>query len=392
VNSVEDRLRAAVHAYVPDDSAPPLELNPQHTPPARRPGRDGAGGGRPWRRTRGWAVPLAAAAAVVAVVAASLVITRGMSGPAANHPAAPTLSSTPPPPYYVASWISNGSGNQHGIVQVRATATGALQANVPLPRPYAFVPTVMAAAGNDRVFLLLAIDPTGGQRFFLLRFTPGSQGGVTRLTPLELTLANGDVFALSPGGTMLAAASRAAHGRPGTLTVYNLVTGAKRTWTGWAAPAGSAYSALAWSADGRWLQFCWGFGGADQPVRFGRLNPSAPGTTLPAPTASVVAPARTVGLTFLTDGNLAVIVSSGKRLLVEILSEHGSAPVVIPLPDRGQSARARLEPMWYSDTGETMILEDDTTPMKIGVFSAGRYRPLPLDSPFQQAGNTILEW
>jgi hypothetical protein len=383
VNSVEDRLRAAVHAYIPDDSAPPLELNPQPAPSA----------GLRWQRAKGWAIPLAAAAAVVAVIAASLVITRGVGGRPTNHPAAPTLSSSPPPPYYVASWISNGGGSsQHGIVQIRATATGALRANVPVPPPYAYVPAVMAAAGNDRVFLLLAIDPTGGQEFFLLRFTPGRQGGVTRLTPLTLTLANGDVFALSPSGTMLAAASPAAHGRPGTLTVYNLVTGARRTWTGWAPPAGSAYSALAWSADGRWLQFSWGFGSTDQRVWFGRLDPSAPGTTLPAPTASVVAPSRTVGLRFLTDGNLAVMVLSGKRRLVEILSEHGSAPVVIPLPEQGQSAQARLGPMWYSDTGETMILGNNTTPMKIGVFGGGHYRPLPLDPPFQQAGNTTLEW
>ena len=390
---VEDRLRSAVRAYVPDHSAPPLRLPARRTRQAARPRRvkrlgwGGAGPGWWWRRARGWVVPVAAAAAVVAVVAAVVVITRGAGRGPADHPAARPQSV---PPYYVAS-RAGGGPDRHGYVQVRATRTGDLVASVQLPRRYAYAVGLLAASGDDRAFLLF-LEPgsKGHGRFFLLRLTPGRTGGTTRLIPLAIPAAPwAAAYALSPSGTMLAALSKPAHG-PGALTIYNLITATTRTWTGWPPPAQSALSELAWSADGRWLWFCWGAWPPSPRISAGRLDPSAPGTRLPAPTGSVDAPAQAAQPRLLADGNLQIQVTRTRASVIEILSPQGTPPVVIPLPGpRGQY------PAWSSTTGQTTILIRGLglAFTRIGVLGGGgRYRPLPLAPALRDGHNTALLW
>jgi hypothetical protein len=391
---VEDRLRAAVRAYVPDHSTPPLRLPARSARPVRRPGWGASGPGWRSQRIRGWAVPLAAAVAVVAVVAASLAITRGVNGRGPGHPAA-AAQVAGVPPYYVSIWTSGRS--KLGHVEVRATSTGAVQATVSLPRTDDYNPGMLAIAANDRVFILDGRQQSGHQRAFLLRFTPAGRGqATTQLTPLSIPVSptTSIPFALSPDGTLLASVTYT-RAHSGYLTVYNLVTGTQRTWTGWGRPLSSSFGSLAWSADGRWLQYAWWPTTAHRAY-FGRLDTSAPGTTVPAPTTSTAVP-FSVQMTLLADGHLSVLTFSKNTSSVDIVSPRGGAPVVIPIwGPGGPPVKHIQDPVWSSDTGETMILSTGIPPLAAGVWRGGHYHPLPLARVLQQAGNplqgAILSW
>jgi len=108
VNSLEDRVRAAVHATA-------AEIGPGDVPPMRRHDRRGGARGGVWGGARGgarggvwrWAAPLAAAAAVVAVIAGAGLLGRVSPSPAtkaAAKPAAPAHHAAAPtyPPNLVA--------------------------------------------------------------------------------------------------------------------------------------------------------------------------------------------------------------------------------------------------------------------------------------------------
>jgi hypothetical protein len=370
---VEERLRAAVHAYVPDDSAPPLRLRPQPAPAARR----------QWRRARGWTIPLAAAAAVIAVIAASLLIPRIGGSSSANDPAAAAAQALGVPPYYVATWVTQP--NTHAHVEVRATTTGALEATVNLPAPYDDNAGVLATAANDHVFLLDGLNHLGHQHAFLLRFTPGSNA--TQLTPLSIPVSptTSVPFALSPDGTQLAWVNFRTGDINKSLTIDNLATSTERTWNGFAPSISSWFGSLAWSAGGRSLQFSW-WNNANEQVFFGHLDPSAPGGSLPAPTASITAPALNGG-ELLTDGHLSIVVTTKSRTQVEIFSPHGGAPVVIPIWGAGGPPVKELpNPAWYSDSGDTMILEGVAVDLAVGVLNDGHYHPLSLPRALKQLG------
>jgi hypothetical protein len=343
-------------------------------------------------------VPLAAAVAVVAVVAASLAITRGAGSRGPGQPAAAGRVAGVPP-YYVSIWTSGRS--QLGHVEVRATGTGAVQATVSLPRLYDYNPGMLATAANDRAFILDGRQQSGHQRAFLLRFTPAGRGqATTQLTPLSIPVSptTSIPFELSPDGTLLASVTYP-RTHSSYLTVYNLVTGAQRTWTGWGrslgSSLGSSFGSLAWSADGRWLQYAW-WPTAGRRAYFGRLDTSAPGTTVPAPTASTAVP-FSVQMTLLADGHLSVLALSKNKWSVDIVSPQGGAPVVIPIWGPGGPPVKRIQdPVWSSDTGETMILSTGNPPLAAGVWRGGHYLPLPLARVLRQSGNplqgAILSW
>jgi hypothetical protein len=178
-----------------------------------------------------------------------------------------------------------------------------------------------------------------------------------------------------------------------SLTIYNLVTGTKRTWTGYAVPGHSWFGSLAWSGDGRSLQFSWWtYGRHEDRASFGRLNPSAPGTTLPAP-RSTITTANGIQMQLLTDGHLSVVVTSKSRWLDEIFSPRGGAPVVIPIWGKGGApVTAFVLPLWSSDTGETMILGTSTPPLKMGVWRGRHYQPLTVAPAFRKGIVPNLAW
>jgi hypothetical protein len=271
--STEERLRAATRAAadtVPPGSAPPLRLP---AGPEGRRLRAWFQGGRLRRRRPAALTPLAAAAAVIVVLAAAVAVTVAHSQPghhAAGPPGHHESLLAQLPPYYLTQAGDGPLGNATHV-QVRATPTGKVLATVRPPRPYTVFSQV-SAAGDGHEFVLLASRWrskmksgyedwfTTANKFFLLRFDPHTH--VPMLTALPIPLP-ADVLgtltgvALSPGGLKLAVAwHRPRRARTGAeIQVFNLVTGAVKTWT-W--PGGQpiviripgAGQVLSWAEDG----------------------------------------------------------------------------------------------------------------------------------------------
>jgi hypothetical protein len=305
MNTVEDRLRAALRetaGEVTPQSVPPLRL---HGPPGRWRGMAGPAARRRWAA---WLAPLAAAASVTAVVAASLAISTAFHGGhrAARGPAGPFAGV---PPYYVV--LTGKKPNlqpsvaQPLFAQIRATATGAVLASITPPKPYGTFSA--GAAGNDHTFVLAAskwkvVRANGGtsaevtaMRFFLLRL--GAGGHARQLTSLPIPAmppgAEISGFALTRDGSKLAVALRGGiNSGPGPeIQVFNLATGGKRVWT-WPGGgpitnnAGGNGQVLSWTADGRTLAFQQWVAGNIIHLRL--LDTSTPGGSLQAASRLVV--------------------------------------------------------------------------------------------------------
>lgn len=112
----------------------------------------------------------------------------------------------------------------------------------------------VAAAPDDRTFVIAGTTgPGAGFAFFTVRLDDQGHPGVARKVPAPLPAADdrapdgGLECALSPDGRRLAYTSMASRG----ITVVDIVTGARRTWAGSAAPV----TGLQWAGDGRrlWL-------------------------------------------------------------------------------------------------------------------------------------------
>jgi hypothetical protein len=247
--------------------APPLELDsPRQVthPEARRSAWSGPG-------RRKLLAGLGAAAAVAAVAAGT--VASAPSTPS-QAPAASAASQRIPPYYVAITWSAPGSAKQ--IAVVRSTQTGTVIARIQAPRPFINIVGVTGAA-DDRTFVLAAAswpqtrDPA--TRFYLLRIAPtaGRAAERTRLTPLPAVLPGNNAsvaaMAVSPDGTSLAVVSTLTAGgyTIGHISVYNLVTGARRVWTNQGCPDAcinttpGAYSivmnGISWTADGRQLGF-----------------------------------------------------------------------------------------------------------------------------------------
>jgi hypothetical protein len=294
MNPVEDRLHAAARALT--------EAIPDDTPPPRRPApeRNGVSSRRTlWHRARPWLIPLAAAVAVLAVITASLAITHGWNSPSATSPAhTPSPQSLPPgvPPYYVAynpsTWHS---------VAVSSSATGRTLAVAQLSQTW--FPRSVGTGPNDRTFVVWASTGNlhGPGRFYLLRFDP--HGDLATLVLLSVHLPDGikaDMMSISPDGKQLAVAY-AQNGE--SITVFNLGTGAARTWTG-EQLAIEQNDFLSWSANSRTVQYCM-YSTKAKTMAYGLLNTSAPQTQLRA--KAVPVRGYIGGAVISADGTLIVV-------------------------------------------------------------------------------------
>jgi hypothetical protein len=260
----------------------------------------------PRRRWRGWLAPLAAAVAVIAAVAVALTISSGIGG---GQPGKPAAHRSDPfaqvPRYLVALTGGNTLPDQGRRAVVAATATGAVLGGVTPPRPYQ-VFTWLAAAGNDRTFVLAAqraqpiagargmIGGTGAARFYRLELHGSGRPGALR--PLRLPPVSGSIngFALSPDGSRLAVSTTQAPGsavRTSLIQVFTLATGAQRSWSwsgvGWVGQDKPSAQSLVWAGDDRTLLFKQyrGVGGAGAQIRL--LDTTAPGGSLTAASTRV---------------------------------------------------------------------------------------------------------
>jgi hypothetical protein len=340
MTAIEDRLRAATNAIAQtvDDIAPPLQLrvpvrtpdrgrvSPPHLPAAT------SGPRRSLPPARRW---LPAAAAVVAVLAVAAVLVALAGGLRPGRPARPAGARplAQLPPYYVA--LRRLPGPSQDIYRdeavVRSSAGGQDVAVVTVPKGYQ---NFMAVSGSDTgLTFVLSADvlssgpPAGGSKLYLLRVRPSARPGHRAvLSPLAAAaLPAGDLtngFALSADGRMLAVpAERPGRRTPGfILEVYNLATGAHRSW----ANPGD-WQQVSWAANDRTLAL-----EGPQLGHLTLLDTAAPGTTIAADARAVTL--RTQPGTQLISGYFGSVESSfgsgtmtadGEHVLEMVSSQPG---------------------------------------------------------------------
>jgi hypothetical protein len=419
MNTLEDRIRAAVTQTAEEiapGSIPPLSLA---EPPRRRLGPAGRG-----RRRAGWPrvlIPLAAAASVIAVVATSLALSGGTNGhrPAKATSHASLIASLPP--YYV---MLTGNNPNRTVLQpdhavIRATSSGSILAAITAPSPYGTFVSV-AGAGDGHAFVLAAekwavqrADGGGSQeaeptKFFLLRINPAT--GKPRLTALPIPAEPASVglsgMALSPGARRLAVAVDGDRNRQ-SIQVFTLATGSEQQWT-WPGGgnitnnAGDNGQVLSWAADQRTLAFqIWQ--GKNIEVR---LFNTASAAGLQASTVAVNFPGAAVDSppgdvtfggtgTFITpDGTMIVCATTStvkwsttvtELGYTEFLASTGRAVRILDL--RRYAAKALLQTqdvLWTNASGSTLIVVANvpgTRPgkyrLQIGAVTGNSFRPLP---------------
>jgi hypothetical protein len=419
---LEDRLRAAIRAKAD-------EIPPGTVPPLRLP-RPGAGflslahrGGeskRPpvARSSRRWLAPAAAAVLVTAVAAGSVAVSGALRG--RQQPAALALGV---PRYYVALTGPVRGRYQTGrTAEVRATATGAVLARVTPPRPYAGFIGVTAAA-DDRTFVLAALkrapvltqkqeswltvhrrlgqlerDVSPPTRFFVLRLDPVSADRVVRVhlaaLPVPAVPAGLDVqgMAVSPGGGSLAVVSGTLESQ---LTVYNLATGAARTWidkscrtlnhrkfcsialigpgTGGVNPG-----TLSWTADGQGLALAVGGG-----VRL--LDTAASGTNLLADSRLLIgsdvsgADWRTAIIT--PDARTVVVVRKrferGVTVRQQLVTFSAATGKIRAIINDMRFVTGYEQVLWTSASGRVLVVVGARSGAGAGVISGDHYVPIP---------------
>ncbi len=233
-------------------------------------------GPQPVRRRGGWLTPFAAAAGVALVIGLSIAMTRFSDLPGqARHGV----------PMYYATVLPGQP------VQVRATTTGKVTAELPNPGQRSASPALAAAvtATPDERTFFAAYQATDGSslrtRTLLYRFGISAAGSITGFSPVKGGVLDGfgaDVLAVSPDGSHVAMAqSETIPYTPAKLCVagkihpcvlqqmaspeiivVNAVTAGRAGWRG-GIPGSSAIRSLSWTGDGKTLAFLYQTMGAD---------------------------------------------------------------------------------------------------------------------------------
>lgn len=198
---------------------------------------------------------------------------------------------------------------------VHDAATGAFVAEIPLPEGAPSSWRLLAAARDNRTFLLSGWTGPGSPLvFFRVRLaedgTPGEPEAVPGPAPADAARGLPHAVALSPDGTRVAYAMTVVGAVK--VTVVDTATGERRDWT---APPGAPAYGLAWSPDGRRLAL------ASGPRGLRVLDTEDPGADLLA-ASTRVAPAGNllVSSVGFTPGGEALIYSDGhtvKRVAVD---------------------------------------------------------------------------
>ena len=210
------------------------------------------------------------------------------------------------PRYYVISLTAGPD-----VLQVRSSATGKVVSTVVKPAVCDDKSFRIAAAGNDRDFVVGCETPqstTQAIAFYRLRID--TSGRASALRPLAIrTPADAlNDLALTPDGRRLAIGMQGFNGAPGALEVVTLATRRVRTWTG-----GSPFD-LSWVGNGRELAF---FGSAG----LYRLNPNAAGGKLGS--ARLVL-SRTFGSDDVQEARLS---PDGTTIIASVTSGNLSVPL-----------------------------------------------------------------
>ncbi len=404
--STEERLRAATRAAA--DTVPPGSAPPLHLPPGAADARLRGGLFRHRGRLATF-TPLAAAAAVIIVVAVAVAVAvahgqpghRGAAGPRHHEPLLAQL-----PPYYVTE-AGDGPLGDATHVQVRATATGKVLATVRPPRPDTVFSQV-SAAGDGHEFVLLARRWqhtrlkgvqnwfTSANKFFLLRFDPDTHKPMLSALPIPPDVAGAATgVALSRDGLKLAVAEQPSpRARTGAeIQVFNLVTGAVKTWTwpgGWPVVIRipGAGQVLSWADDGT-LAFQQRTTSSAQ-VRL--LDTNGPGGSLQADSRLVLDWAGVSYLQYRRDNliSLNVLLTPSGSRLVAVTAAIRKHPLTSVMSFTEYSARTgrvvrRLgtwtlrglwpegnqDVLWTNASGSTLIVVDRQPGLKHVTVSGG---------------------
>jgi hypothetical protein len=340
----EDRLRAALldtAEQIPSGGLPPLAL------PAQVAGRGHYGSRRLAGQSRRWPSALAAAAAVCLIIGLSVTLA---GRPRQLTPAGPTAQLAQFPPYYVAlqqaSCGSCGAGadaywtNPDRAV-VLSTLTGTTLATIAVPKPYGTFAFVHGTA-DDRDFILGAqrladgSRPYPGTKLYLLRLNPSARPGHrAQLTALAVPLLAGRGYelgwvALSPNGQLLAAMSTTtATNNPTLLRVYNLGTGASRTWVlpRWAQKYDGFQDAAgppSWSTDSRSIAFVKGTTAGSAELVLLNTRASAASFSAESRSVPLPRPPGTDQISFLPGAPL--LTADGQHVLEEVINPRELSP------------------------------------------------------------------
>jgi hypothetical protein len=293
---IEERLRDATHALaqqIGQHDIPDLHLpGPGHAPAGDTPRWQAAGHRGIARRL----IPAAAAAAVVALVITLSVIGWTLRRPGPSNPPDRRM-----PAYLITSLDGQG--------YVLSAASGRVVARI-LPPVRGFLIDAIAVSSGERAFYLAGQVPAGRPRVRIefFKFALGAHGQPGRpqrlgapVTEQVAKTVHGPLvvpLAISPDGSELAyawpdqlLAAYTPHS-PATITIVDLVTGRRRTWSLWPS-AGTGVSSLSF-AEGNRLSFVATIGKAVVSARtvvpapgsqldvFMTLNVTAPGSNLAA--------------------------------------------------------------------------------------------------------------
>jgi hypothetical protein len=437
MSDLEDRLRAGLRAEA--QRTQPQHLRELQVPARRR------GGARRWLAPAAALVAVAVVATVIGVVAGdrhdsgpaslspSASVSPGRSQPAPSvTPSSPSPSTTAPAAAMPSFYVAAGAG-QSTRLMVRASATGAITADLTtlpdVPGVLAddrspVVVGLVAAAAGDRTFVISFHRQqiaAGSQTItWFYRLTLNPDGTVSGLHRLPLTIQPGAgryqayAMALSPDGATLAVAVDVVPGdqarQPATghasVEVVSLRTGAKRTWT---APASTELQNLSW-VSGTTLGFSSGPAGL-----YGTTSYQVRTLDTAGPTGDLMSRSRRVALAtpgpvesaLLTDGGRIVVafaVAPPGAVLADYSARTGrQLRVLATVPAGAQSGATGT--VWSADpSGQHLLIGGfETTGLPsppsggylpaaadgqyFGRVDDGRFTPLPDETALQpQAG------
>jgi hypothetical protein len=411
---IEDLLRDELKRVA--DTVQPGQLRPLQIPvPGRR-----------WHRHL---LPVAAAAAIIAVAVAAVLV----AVPRPVPPSAPGPADIPR--YYLTlTFVPDQQAPGLPVTEavIRDSATGKITGTVKILTDYFPAPVTVAAAPDDRSFIIGTIEPVPKgtrapryQEYRFLRLPLSADGKPGHLTELPAYPVPMNAFvtgsALSPDGTLLAMSYTYGVGTQNghaasvvaAVEVINLATGKVRTWT--AGPQHGHYyapGAPSWADGDRMIAFTWQHSQSltnDNPTMEGvrLLDTDAPGDNL-ANSPMIVsrkAISGTIQSALITPDGRDVLIatfrnvpSGGNRgTVIAQLAEApaaGSGPVRVL---RTETARYTANTKGFLD-GASQVLSLDPTGRYALIqgfqfgwldLDLGRFTPLP---PYSSQGGVWGVW
>ncbi len=392
-----------------------------------------------WRRLRTSPAPVTAMAALA--LASSLALAPN----ARAVPATAPVSATAAPRYYMALPGADNFANVPGAptAVLVSTFTGKNLLTVRPSGKDEFVS--VSAAADDRTFVLGAapnLRPPAvpaATIWYLVQVTPGPgfTATVRKLrVPAPPQGSRADTTALSPDGRELALLGTQPVSKTGYtefLRVYSVATGRLlRSWSGPLNVAWDAYTTLSWTAGGRRLAigYTW-YARSAQYLGVRMLDVTRPGhdliadsrlawstrTFLDIPKTYPLTCAIDIRAVVTADGRTVVCSAAGVFRAVSIPNNSPACPAIRPWESVGfleySTATGKLvrplyrdstncilegiDVLWAGTSGRTIVgffrfgalLSSKPFVMRFGMFSSGRFTPLPVPPTTTTAPNAI---